>query len=62
MLDQIKPYCFYSVNDINKEPIDKVYAGDEKNALQYFAGRKKMDEETFLKLYKIDIYAQTKSK
>jgi len=62
MLDQIKPYCFYSVNDSNKEPIDKVLAINEESALQYFAKRKKMDEETFLKLYKIDIYAQTKSK
>ena len=62
MLDQIKSYCFYSVNDINKEPIDKVLAVSEESALQYFAERKKMDEETFSKLYKVDIYAQTKSK
>ena len=62
MLDQIKSYCYYPVNDINKEPIDKVLAISEESALQYFAERKKMDEETFSKLYKVDIYAQTKSK
>ena len=62
MLDQIKLYCFYSISDINKEPIDKVLTVSEESALQYFAERKKIDEETFLKLYKIDIYAQTKPK
>jgi hypothetical protein len=59
---EFKPYFYYSKNDSKKEPIDKVLTLDEKNALTYFANRKNMDEKTFINIYTIEIYEETKSK
>lgn len=59
---KFEPYYFYYKNDSKKEPIDKVLTFDEENALTYFAGRKKMDEETFKQLYNIEKYVETESR
>ena len=59
---EFKPYFYYSKNDSKKEPIDKVLTLDEKNALTYFANRKNMDEKTFINIYTIETYEETKSK
>lgn len=59
---EFKPYFYYSNADPKKEPIDKVLTLDEKNALTYFANRKNMDEKTFISIYTIEIYEETKSK
>ena len=62
MLESIKTYCYYSINDSKKEPIDKVLATDEGVALSYFAKRKKMSKEVFTTLYKIDVYVKIEPK
>ena len=62
MLESIKTYYYYSINDSKKEPIDKVLATDKGVALSYFAKRKKMSKEVFKTLYNIDIYVQIQSK
>jgi len=62
MLESIKIYYYYSINDSKREPLDKVLATDEGIALSYFAKRKKMSKEVFKTLYKIDIYVQTEPK
>lgn len=59
---KFEPYYFYYKNDSKKESIDKVLTLDEENALTYFAGRKKMDEETFKQLYNIEKYVETESR
>jgi hypothetical protein len=59
---KFEPYYFYYKNDSKKEPIDKVLTLDEENALTYFTGRKKMDEETFKQLYNIEKYVETESR
>lgn len=56
----VKSYFYYSKNDPSKDPIDKVLTFDEKKALYYFSSRKKMNEETFLTLYNIEIYEKPK--
>jgi hypothetical protein len=48
---EFKPYYYYSKQDLNQEPIDKIIALSYHDALQYFSERKKMDEYTFLNLY-----------
>jgi hypothetical protein len=46
-------YFYYSKHDSKKESIDKVKVATEEDAIVYFAGRKKMDIETFNKLYTV---------
>lgn len=53
---KFEPYFYYVKNDSKKEPIDKVIAACEKDAITYFAGRKKMEEEIFTNLYNVEIY------
>ena len=62
MLESIKTYYYYSINDSKKEPIDKVLATDKGVALSYFAKRKKMSKEVFTTLYKIDVYVKIEPK
>jgi hypothetical protein len=62
MLESIKTYYYYSINDSKKEPIDKVLATDKSVALSYFAKRKKISKEVFKTLYNIDIYVPIKPK
>lgn len=50
---EYKTYFYYSKVDSLKEPLDKIMAFSEADALQYFAERKQLDEYTFLKLYEI---------
>ena len=49
-------YCFYAKNDVKKEPIDKIGALNEKDALEYFINRKQMDIFSFKLIYEIQIY------
>jgi len=59
---KFEPYYFYYKNDSKKEPIDKVIAQDEKNALVYFTERKKMNEETFKQIYNIEKHVEAESR
>ena len=61
-MEYTNPYYYYSKNDPSKESIDKVLAYNEDHAIEFFADRKKMDKETFTKLYNVEIYVKTKSK
>lgn len=56
-----KPYFYYYKNDSKKEPIDKILAPNENEALIYFSERKQIDEYTFTTLYNIETYEETKS-
>jgi uncharacterized protein YfeS len=55
-------YFYYSKNDSKKEAIDKVSTSSLENAINYFSQRKKIDIETFNKLYTVEEYAGTQSK
>ena len=59
---EFKTYFYYSKNDSKKEALDKVKTLSENDAILYFAGRKKMEEEVFKNLYNVEIYEETKSK
>jgi len=59
---KFETYYFYYKGDSNKEPIDKVIAQDDEDALTYFTERKKMNEETFTQLYNIEKYVETESR
>jgi hypothetical protein len=52
-MTNFKSYVYYSKHDSKKESIDKVKVATEEDAIVYFAGRKKMDIETFNKLYTV---------
>ena len=62
MINSFKPYYYYSINDPKREPIDKIIAISEENALSHFAERKNIDENTFKTLYKVDIYVPIEPK
>ena len=51
-----KVYVCHLRNDPNKEILNKVTANSFEDALQYFAERKQIDENTFLKLFLIEEY------
>ena len=55
-------YFYYSKNDSKKEAMGKVSTATLEDAVEYFAYRKKMDIETFNKLYTVEEYAGTQSK
>lgn len=59
---EFKTYFYYSKNDSKKEVMDKVKTASKEDAIIYFTGRKKMEEEVFKNLYNIDVYEETKSK
>lgn len=59
---EFTPYFYYSKSDSNKEPIDKIVAPNENEALIYFSERKQMDKDAFNQLYNIEIYEKTQSK
>jgi len=52
-MTNFKSYVYCSKHDSKKEPIDRVKVATEEDAIIYFAGRKKMDIETFNKLYTV---------
>jgi hypothetical protein len=58
----LKPYFYYSKNDLNKEPIDRVMAMNEKDAIIYFTDRKKLNEDAFKQLYTIEKHEATELK
>lgn len=51
---EYKHFFFYTKSDLTKEAIDKVLAYDYEGALFYFSRRKKMEQDKFLELYKIE--------
>lgn len=51
---KLEPYFYYSKSDSEKEPIDKIIAPNEKEAIKYFISRKQIDESVFHKLYIIE--------
>ncbi len=59
---ELTPYFYYCLNDDKKEPIDKVIAYSEENAISYFAERKQIEESVFISLYVVEIYGENKSK
>jgi hypothetical protein len=59
---EFKTYFYYSKNDSKKEVMDKVKTSSKNDAVTYFAGRKKMEEEVFNNLYNVEVYEKTKSK
>jgi hypothetical protein len=52
-MTNFKSYVYYSKHDSKKESIDKVKVVTEEDAINYFAGRKNIDIETFNKLYTV---------
>jgi len=56
------PYYYYSKNDPNKEPIDRVIAASYESALQHFSDRKQMNTFTFEQLFTLIQDDETKSK
>lgn len=52
-MPEYKPYYYYSKNDPNKEPIDRILTFDFENALMHFSSKKQMDGYTFLALFEI---------
>lgn len=56
-MENIALYYFYSIDDQNKESIDKVLAYSKESATEFFANRKELDIDTFNKLYNVEIYA-----
>lgn len=53
-------YKFYSKNSRKKEAIGKVEARTYREALQYFADKKKLSVEEFQKLYEVTNYTDGK--
>ena len=53
-------YKFYSKNSRKKEAIGKVEARTYREALQYFADKKKLSVEEFQKLYEVTNYTNGK--
>lgn len=53
-------YKFYSKSSKRKEAIGKVEARTYREALQYFADKKKLSVEEFQKLYEVTNYTDGK--
>ena len=53
-------YKFYSRNSKKKEAIDKVEARTYREAVHYFAERKRLSVEEFQKLYEVTNYTDGK--
>ena len=53
-------YKFYSRNSEKKEAIGKVEAKTSREALHYFANKKKLSVEEFQKLYEVTNYTNGK--
>ena len=61
-MSPLTQYFYYSNHDSKKEAIDRVYAITKEDAITYFSNRKKMDIETFNKLYTVEIDERIQSK
>lgn len=53
-------YKFYSKNSRKKEAIGKIEAKTYREAVQYFADKKKLSIEQFQKLYEVTNYTDGK--
>jgi hypothetical protein len=51
----MKKYIYYAMNDVSKEPIDRVDAIDEYEAITYFARRKHLSMHSFLSIYTVEL-------
>ena len=49
----MKSYYFFIRRDINKEPINKIYAISRRHAAEKFAERKNLSLKSFLLVYEV---------
>lgn len=50
----MKKYYFYFKKDTKKEPIKSFYCNTLEEAIIFFSKNKKLNPETFLKIFKIE--------
>jgi hypothetical protein len=51
----MKAYFFYIKEDKNKEPINIIRAQDLHEAIRIFCYQKRLEEEDFLEIYKVEL-------
>lgn len=51
----MKKYIYYAMNDRSKEPMDRVDAVSEYEAITYFAKRKHLSVHSFLSIYIVEL-------
>jgi len=54
----MKTYTYYSTYDTNSEPLNKIKANDEYEAVEKFAAIKKLSIDEFMALFNVKLYGE----
>jgi len=58
----MKTYFYFSVNNTTKEPINKIQANSELEAVETFASMKKLTVDEFTHLFNVKVYEKVSNK